>query len=1418
MICAFSIPQAEESNQAFWAFIDQWRNATSSMQGDRDCWNALQRETSALLSSQMQNILEIFLGLRYYSPRLALFQQLASTQDGSIESCCWADIGGTLVRDSAHLEEELQSISRAGRSVHNPEIFPFDHEYIPLRIVLGHEGSAEFFTVSDATNLVLYAPISASCAERFDTTLRNFVEVNAGFRYFWRPIFSRSCRNVEDSGSRCLDWGVGEHLAIPGFGVEFYIKNMEYNARDDSSEASESRNDSISYPTQNVDAVDDNHSLGEIAGLDFDALIRRYPSYNESLLDVRDQILAAAALEELEVVKVWDLENIGLQTVSRISSASDPLGSLREVSQDFPSMVSYLGRYPVDETLKSSANRLSQKLPHSLSALIFDGVQLDATDFDIYQLMRMVRSEVKLLEILSEAGFHGSYGRELVLKRTSDSRRAFQQRVDLQPSEEKNEICWVTDVEKDREYMDLPRSVYSLLQPSFFGRIPSVRRNLFTAILACDTSSSLTFRALHDLHVMCSQGWPIRMGFMLLSPSETARQAGKQVATPAGKVARVIAAISSAGGGRVAVEFASRCHESFMRSGDVSQENLWKNVHGCFLDSWPFLAPVLKYETAASALEAILKGSERLGESACRILEASWYVADAAGLVSFIQGKQDLSQASLLDAALIFNGAVSRIDAEGSVRGEITGSFQIEFPEIQRLVVDNIISDGIKDMYSKILEIQDAAPRYNPRILSPSVHGSYLIDPSKQNDPSPPWQALLVGPTVGMNSLSSLPLRYFNGHSWSGDEATQRQNSPATVTHWIVVSTADSIGLTLLADAMQYNGWSSRIGILLNPYDIPFELTPIEQLVLASAVGSFGVDERISRADWADLFVSLSSEASPSNLTFDQIDKHVPEKMSSDGQSKVGDAIRLSHDEMTSIAGKHRQFVRFGLKMRRGQSAVVTNGRVVVARWPGDITLADFQLFDLNAQKNQFALSIFELLSSFNASVVNTRMSDSSHRGIADAALVASSALAVKQSGEVGFGDTAAILDILNEEKGITGNPLLLNCSSLDTSYTSVNPESGHPPPLLLQLVIDPLTKSAQQLSSFMIFLRSMLSVDIELLLNPGQEYSDLPLKTYYRFAMPEISYFGGSTEASILSRPPAATFESLPQKKTLTLEMDVPEAWLVTPVHAPQDLDNLRLEDLPPKQQYATADFKLESLLVTGMCVDLAAIEAGRREGVHPRGVQLQLRSSQSGLVFADTLIMNNLGYFQLKAVPGVWSMRLAPGRSQELFSIEAASGTSSTSQRAFSESSLQPARHPSNADDPITAPVAVSEFTGRNMMLLLRKKTEHMSEDVLDMSPTQASRSYSHTESVWSRLKSAVGGGSTRKNVLSYHADEDTIHVFTVASGHMYERLQKIMILSAVKRSSRRIKFWFIQNYMSPQMKSFLPYMAREYDFDYE
>lgn len=60
--------------------------------------------------------------------------------------------------------------------------------------------------------------------------------------------------------------------------------------------------------------------------------------------------------------------------------------------------------------------------------------------------------------------------------------------------------------------------------------------------------------------------------------------------------------------------------------------------------------------------------------------------------------------------------------------------------------------------------------------------------------------------------------------------------------------------------------------------------------------------------------------------------------------------------------------------------------------------------------------------------------------------------------------------------------------------------------------------------------------------------------------------------------------------------------------------------------------------------------------------------------------------------------------------------------------------------------------------------------------------------------------------------------INIFTVASGLLYERMAMIMILSVLRHTNSTVKFWFINNFLSPSFKAFIPQLAREYNFEYE
>jgi UDP-glucose:glycoprotein glucosyltransferase len=60
--------------------------------------------------------------------------------------------------------------------------------------------------------------------------------------------------------------------------------------------------------------------------------------------------------------------------------------------------------------------------------------------------------------------------------------------------------------------------------------------------------------------------------------------------------------------------------------------------------------------------------------------------------------------------------------------------------------------------------------------------------------------------------------------------------------------------------------------------------------------------------------------------------------------------------------------------------------------------------------------------------------------------------------------------------------------------------------------------------------------------------------------------------------------------------------------------------------------------------------------------------------------------------------------------------------------------------------------------------------------------------------------------------------INIFSVASGHLYERMLNIMMVSVMRHTKHTVKFWFIEQFLSPSFRAFLPHLAREYGFAYE
>lgn len=64
----------------------------------------------------------------------------------------------------------------------------------------------------------------------------------------------------------------------------------------------------------------------------------------------------------------------------------------------------------------------------------------------------------------------------------------------------------------------------------------------------------------------------------------------------------------------------------------------------------------------------------------------------------------------------------------------------------------------------------------------------------------------------------------------------------------------------------------------------------------------------------------------------------------------------------------------------------------------------------------------------------------------------------------------------------------------------------------------------------------------------------------------------------------------------------------------------------------------------------------------------------------------------------------------------------------------------------------------------------------------------------------------------------DPETIHIFSIAGGTLYERFLATMTASVRNHTKKPIKFWFVRDFLTYEFQQRLPKLASHFDFDYE
>ncbi|XP_053315400.1 UDP-glucose:glycoprotein glucosyltransferase 1 isoform X2 [Spea bombifrons] len=556
------------------------------------------------------------------------------------------------------------------------------------------------------------------------------------------------------------------------------------------------------------------------------------------------------------------------------------------------------------------------------------------------------------------------------------------------------------------------------------------------------------------------------------------------------------------------------------------------------------------------------------------------------------------------------------------------------------------------------------------------------------------------------------------------------------VTLWIVGDFDTPSGRQLLYDAIKHQKSSNnvRVGMINNPgEDLSDENT------------------RFGRAIWAALQTQNSNNA---KNFITKIVKEENARLIEGGQDVVefsvgGMDVNLFREAYESpkvdFILSHAAYCRDVLKLNKGDRAIISNGRVIGPLLTNEV----FNQDDFHLLENLVLTTSAQKIKSH----IQQLGVEEDHAS--DLVMRVDSLLSSQPKGE------ARIEYKLTEDQH---------------SAIKLRPKEGMTY-FEVVAVVDPVTKAAQKLSPLLLVLNQILNMNLRVFMNCQSKLSEMPLKSFYRYVLePEILF----TPAKKIAPGPIARFLDMPQSPLFTLSPSTPDSWMVESVRTPYDLDNIYLEEI---ESVVAAEFELENLLLEGHCFDVSS-------GQPPRGLQFTLGTPTNPVV-VDTIVMANLGYFQLKANPGAWLLRLRGGRSEEIYSIYSHDGTDSL------------------PDSPEVV-IVLHDFRSKIIKVKVQKKPDKMTEDLLTDETNENESGF------WESIKRGLSGSQKTEEVKQ--DKEDVLNIFSVASGHLYERFLRIMMLSVLKNTQTPVKFWFLKNYLSPTFKNFIPYMAEQYNFQYE
>jgi len=1415
---------------AFWAFVDV-AGETLLRTGDqplsqRDLYENAVAFSQRTQPPQVTHALKYALSLRHYSPLVAAHYQftrkfLTLHPEVGVSDCfAVMDNASAPIFDAAGLRAALEANPCPASAP--TELFDFDHARVPT-------GSAAPLSSCNVT-AVLHCDVASPSFRAFLTILqsqgRPWVLRHHLARHFDSCFSDPYPTFGEAASDPAAEWQ--SKMAVQGYGVELQIKNMEYkNVDERRPSAGEAADGDVLHTSEGE------HDATVDTGFDFDVLLRRRPDLTEHLMELREIVLQEPETprpgEDTDDIKVWQIQAIGLQSSSKILRSADPLATLQDIAQNFPKRVGAISRLSttarrygaVVEAI--SANRDKLGVAEGSSALYVNGRPQPLDTLTPFDLFNTIRTDGRLLANLNAVlqplvpsdRSAGALIQELLRCPMSSTpvpqinpntgqrtAGALSSRFQFKASV----VAWMNDIEKDSDYRSWPAPLGELFKMSFFGQVRFPRRNLFTIIFVIDPTNKEQLSTVPTMRGFLDQGAPTRVGLVLICP-ETLRhvQALQGEEAVEGFVADedLERAVMEGTRSTPTIGQARVTSEGAVETAGENGDDSLANEPSAVSEAAEYRPPATLAATIAGlfghlytrdrngALEFLTRlHSHTKGEVVTAAeVEVAWKASapgpDRSRMHEIANGQEARDAVKktatyVVDRGMtatplcLFNG---RLMHNRGARDAFFLGMQQEQPFVRELIRDSVLTDGTKDLYRAILEHTRAQHRYNPQVFTGTAF--HLTPPSSPLLPHLQY--------IGPIDPDSVP----------------------DVTHLIVADVTEPTGLGALAQALTHfvnlNPQRSRLA-LVHPRSS--HVSPLPSLLAAVTLATEGRREQAStllqlvvllrRVALARGSAALSVPNLEAILAAMDHTQRARQDVADDGNVyRRRPTLALSFDLDVALdrfkSGKgppgfaaaleaHAAFAR-GLP---ATPALVTNCRAFRLMGESALISDDYALLE-DFERDQRLDNLTAVLH-LHGVIPNETFPVDRVRPLADAITL--------------------LAGLLAEDSAANGDRTGLATSTVDplAGFTVPSKEHlktpGEAPIVTVVAVIDPLSGAAQRLAPILSSLHSAFHAEIAVHLNPVHQLSSLPLKAFYRYVIAPELQFDPRTGTIV---PPTAHFTDVTESKVLTMGIEEPEAWIVTPHYAPADLDNIRLTDLPGDHLYA--EYALEHIVVTGGCMDVT-------QGQPPRGLELVMAHAASPADRQDTLVMSNLGYFQLKGNPGVWRLSLKPGsRGEAIFEI-AGSANPAAADTAGGIAS------------PGSTNVVLRGFGGGFVDLkVVRRKgmeeVELLSEDTSNTPQTPAATT-TRSDGFWDTVSSYLGKEKEADPRPATKPGDPTLNIFSLASGHLYERLLKVMIHTVTNHTAHdpeaHVKFWFVKNFLSPQFKRFLPLMAEKWGFSFE